>query len=177
MKIGLVRHFEVERGYPNKLLTSDELLKWVGEYDASAVIENDVHMRGIDWKRCFASDLTRAEYTARKVFGDNVVLLEELREIRLSPLFRAKMKLPLFVHLLFIRLAWYFNHPSQPESRTAVVERIRRSLENILDSEEDVLIVSHGGIMMFMRKELMKLGFTGPKFGKPKNGEVYVFER
>jgi broad specificity phosphatase PhoE len=111
------------------------------------------------------------------VFGEDIVLLEDLREIRLAPLFAPKMKLPLFMHLFFIRLAWYFNHRSQPESRTAVQERIRRSLDSILNSEEDVLIVSHGGIMMFMRKELMKLGFTGPKFGTPKNGEVYVFER
>ncbi|MFC7373494.1 histidine phosphatase family protein [Fictibacillus iocasae] len=177
MKIGLVRHFEVKRGYPAQRVSSDELLRWVDEYDASCVIENEVHLRGVNWKRCFASDLSRAEYTANKVFQGDVVLMEELREIRMLPLFETKQKLPFALHLFFIRGAWYFNHPSQPESRIQVMVRIRRALEKILKSDEDVLIVGHGGIMMFMRKELLKLGFAGPRIGKPKNGEVYVFER
>ncbi|PFA68421.1 phosphoglycerate mutase [Bacillus sp. AFS015802] len=176
MKIGLIRHFKVKRGYPASLVTSDELMKWVEEYDASEVEGNEVDLRGIDWKRCYSSDLSRARITAETVYEGEIEFLEELREIRLSPLFRSKRKLPLFLHLTFIRIAWWFNHRSQPESKSEVEERIKGVIDKSIREGTDVLIVGHGGIMMFMRKELLRRGFTGPSFRRPSNGKVYVFE-
>ena len=176
MKIGLVRHFKVTRGYPSSPVTSDELMKWVEEYDASEVEENLVDLKGIDWKGCYSSDLARAQTTAETVYEGEITLMEELREIRLSPLFRSNRKLPFFLHITFIRLAWWFNHRSQPESRLEIEERIRSVVDRIIHEGEDVLIVGHGGIMMFMRKELRKRGFTGPSFRRPSNGKLYVYQ-
>jgi len=177
MKIGLIRHFKVKRGYPNKLVTKDELLKWVEEYDASDVLENDIDLCNVDWKRCYSSDLPRAEVTAKKAFEGNVFFLPELREIKLSPFFQRNIKLPLVLHILIIRIAWLFNHKSQQEKKSDVMKRINETLDKILLNEEDVLIVGHGGIMMFMRKELLKRGFTGEKFKRPENGKIYLFEK
>ncbi|PLR98430.1 histidine phosphatase family protein [Bacillus sp. T33-2] len=177
MKVGLVRHFEVKRGYPNKLVSADELMKWVEEYDASEVFEKEIDLCGVDWKRCFSSDLLRAEITARTAFKGQIEFLEELREVALSPFFRVRMRIPLFMHLLFIRGAWLFNHKSQPESKAEVKHRIHIVLDKILASGEDVLVVGHGGIMMYMREELLKRGFTGPKFRRAANGQVYIFEK
>jgi hypothetical protein len=39
------------------------------------------------------------------------------------------------------------------------------------------LIVSHAGMMFYLRKELLRRGFYGPKFGIADNGRLYVFER
>ncbi|SFG71955.1 hypothetical protein SAMN04487776_10388 [Priestia megaterium] len=47
----------------------------------------------------------------------------------------------------------------------------------ISESEDDLLIVSHGGIMKFMRKELIKRGFKGPRFDIAVNGKLYLFEK
>ncbi|WP_044748436.1 histidine phosphatase family protein [Bacillus alveayuensis] len=177
MKVGLIRHFKVTRGYPNKFVTSDELMKWADEYDASDVEENEIDLCNIEWKRCFSSDLLRAKITAEKAFNGKIVYLEELREIKLSPFFRLNIRLPLFLHLFFIRVAWLFNHKSQLESKSDVIKRINAALDKILISNEDVLIVSHGGIMMFMRKELMRRGFKGPKFRRPDHGKLYIFQK
>lgn len=177
MKLGLIRHFKVKRGYPNKILTPAEFMKWVEEYDASEVEENDINNGNVDWKKCYSSDLPRAKTTAQAAYKDEIIYLEDLREIPLAPFFRLNMKLPLFLHLFFIRIAWYFNHKSQPKSKQVVIRRINEILDRILQEDKDVLIVGHGGIMMFMRKELLKRGFTGPKFGtSPENGKVYIFE-
>ncbi|WP_201716495.1 histidine phosphatase family protein [Rossellomorea arthrocnemi] len=175
MKIGLIRHFKVKRGYPASFVTSEELMKWVEEYDASGVEENKVDLKDIDWKSCYSSDLSRAQITAQAIYNGDISFLEELREIRLSPLFRYKKKLPLFVHLSIIRIAWWFNHRSQPESRREIEERISLVVDKVIQEGKDVLIVGHGGIMMFMRKELRKRGFTGPSFRRPSNGKVYVY--
>lgn len=177
MKVGLIRHFKVTRGYPNQLVTSDELMKWVHEYDASDVEENEIDLNHIDWKKCFSSDLPRAKKTAEKVFTGRIVYMEGLREIPLSPFFRPNMRLPLFLHLMVIRVAWLLNHQSQRGSKSEVVHRIKAALDQILISNEDVLIVGHGGLMTFMRKELIQRNFKGPKFKRAQNGKLYIFEK
>ncbi|RFU67907.1 histidine phosphatase family protein [Peribacillus saganii] len=177
MKVGLLRHFKVTRGYPNKIVTSEELRQWMREYDASDVEENRIDLCNVDWSKCYASDLSRAEKTARKAFDGQIIFLEELREIPLSPFFQRKIRLPLPIHLLFIRIAWLFNHKSQSLSKKDVSKRINVILDKVLQQDENVLIVSHGGIMMFMRKELLKRGFTGPKFRTADNGKLYIFEK
>ncbi|TWI59286.1 histidine phosphatase family protein [Halalkalibacter nanhaiisediminis] len=176
MKVGLIRHFRVKRGYPNKIITSEELMKWVDEYDASDVWENEINCQ-IKWQKCYSSDLPRAKTTAQKACNGEIIYLKELREITFSPLFHSKVKLPLFLNIFFIRIAWMFNHKSQPKSKREVIKQINDTLDKILHDDEDVLIVGHGGMMMFMRKELMKRGFTGPRFNRPENGQVYVFEK
>ncbi|WP_269082515.1 hypothetical protein [Aneurinibacillus tyrosinisolvens] len=40
-----------------------------------------------------------------------------------------------------------------------------------------MLIVSHAALMMFMEKELLKRGFTGPKVKTAENGKLYLFEK
>lgn len=176
MKVGLVRHFKVTRRYPNTFVTSAELMKWVDEYNASDIEENEIDLKNIEWKRCYSSDLSRARITAEKAFNGKIVYLEGLRELNLYPFFRLNLRIPLFLHLLFIRIAWLLNHKSQLETKHDVSKRINDILDKILQSDEDVLIVSHGGVMIFLRKELMKRGFNGPKFKRAKNGELYLFE-
>ncbi|NHM30911.1 histidine phosphatase family protein [Neobacillus terrae] len=177
MKVGLIRHFKVTRGYPNKIVTSNELMDWINEYDQSEVKEIEVDLRNIEWEKCFSSDMPRAQTTAEKCYNGNIIYMEELREIPLSPLFRSNLKLPLFVHLVFIRLAWLFNHRSQLEKKRDVINRINRVLDQALSSKENILIVGHGGVMMYMRRELLKRGFKGPNFKRPDNGVVYIFEK
>lgn len=177
MKVGLLRHFKVILGYPNKLVSSEELMRWQKDYDISALEETELDLCGCEWKRCYSSDLARASQTAQKAFDGDIIFLEDLRELTISPLVNSKIKLPLRFHILLIRLAWLFEHKSQKESKKEVIKRINRVLDQALQHDEDVLIVGHGGIMMFMRKELRRRGFTGPKFNRPENAKLYVFEK
>ncbi|WP_335872878.1 histidine phosphatase family protein [Bacillus sp. 2205SS5-2] len=177
MKIGLVRHFKVKRGYPEKSVSTDELMKWVEDYDASEVVENEVDLCGVEWQQCYASDLTRAVKTAEKTYSGSVIYLEELREISIAPLFHSKFKFPYFLHMGLIRGAWWLNHRSQPESKQEILERVKTVVDQVVKTNQDTLIVGHGGIMIFMRKELIRRGFRGPSYRSPLNGWVYVFER
>jgi broad specificity phosphatase PhoE len=177
MNVGLIRHFKVTRGYPDNRVTAEELLKWVEEYDESEVEENDLDLKNIDWKRCYASDLPRAVKTAEKAFKGDITFLKELREITVAPIFPPNRRLPLKLHLLSIRMAWLFNHKSQPVSKRELQKRISDTLDKILSSKENTLIVSHGGVMMLLRKELLRRGFRGPEFKIANNGELYLFEK
>jgi len=74
-------------------------------------------------------------------------------------------------------MAWLFNHKSQPVSKRELQTRISDTLDKILSSKENTLIVSHGGVMMLLRKELLRRGFRGPEFKIANNGELYLFEK
>lgn len=47
----------------------------------------------------------------------------------------------------------------------------------IFELEDDLLIVSYGGIMKFMCKEFIKCGFKGFWFDIVVNGKFYLFEK
>lgn len=152
-------------------------MKWVEEYDLSDIEEEPVDLGSVDWKSCLSSDLPRARKTAQKVFNGDIVVLKDLREISLSPIFKKNIRLPLFIHLLLIRVAWFINHNSQVESKKQVLNRINHVIDTLIKENKDVLVVGHGGIMVFMRKELVKRGFSGPVFKRPNHAVVYVFKQ
>ncbi len=178
MRIGLVRHFPVKRGLPGKrVLTREELLQWSREYEASDIEVGNTDLLGINWKRFFSSDLQRAIKTAETICNGKITKMQELREIPLSPVFRKNVRLHYVIWYILIRFAVMFSHRSQAESKAAVEERVSRALDEILEIEEDALIISHAAIMAFVRKELKRRGFSGPRLGTAENGKVYVFER
>jgi broad specificity phosphatase PhoE len=47
----------------------------------------------------------------------------------------------------------------------------------LTDDKKNILIVSHGALMWYLRKALLSKGFSGPQFRKAKNGYLYVFEK
>jgi broad specificity phosphatase PhoE len=180
MKIGLVRHFKVKKEFPKKfLLTQQELSQWIQEYDVADIEEGEVDLGNIAWKRCFTSDLPRAEKTARKIYQGPITVTKALREIPICPLFRnQEVKLPLWAWGLIMRGAWLCNHRSQIKAKQDVQRRLTDVIDEIMSRNgEDTLIVSHGILMVSMRQELLKRGFKGPRLGTPANGRLYVFEK
>lgn len=179
LKIGLVRHYKVKNAIPEKTwLTPAELLKWFEDYDLSDIEEGETDLSHVEWDICYSSDLSRAEKTAYAIFKGKIIKTDKLREVQAYPIFQANIKLPYQVWAVLVRLAWLFNHSSQKDSVKAVKDRINLFLDEAISAEnEHVLIVSHGALMIFMRKELLKRGFKGPKIGHPKNGILYVFEK
>ncbi|MEH7390832.1 histidine phosphatase family protein [Bacillus sp. JJ1503] len=179
MKIGLVRHFKVKDAIPEKTwMTPAELSKWFEDYDLSDIEKGETDLQNLEWETCYSSDLSRAEKTAHAIFVGKIIKTEKLREVKAYPIIQANIKLPYQLWAVFVRLAWLFNHPSQKDSVKAVKERINLFLDEVFSAgNEHVLIVSHGALMIFMRKELLKRGFKGPKISHPKNGILYVFEK
>jgi hypothetical protein len=177
MKIGLIRHYKVIKDYPKGkwLYTAEEVSQWFAEYDL-AEIEYSVNPIGTSgWKGCYASTMPRAIKTAKHLYNDEIMELDELREIP-APVFNGKIKLPFIGWALLIRFAYFFNKQTRVDIKHAQ-DKIRSVLDDILASgQEEVLIVSHAALMVYIRKELLRKGFFGPKFHVPKNGKLYVFE-
>ncbi|TYR81827.1 histidine phosphatase family protein [Priestia megaterium] len=178
MKIGLVRHYKVKKGLPEKqLLTIADLIRWFEEYDASDIEYGETSLGDVEWKRCFASDLPRAKKTAEHIYDGTIMTTEDLRELPLPIVFQSNTKLPFFIWVIFVRLFAVLNKKTRADIKAAQL-RIAKAVDAVLtESDEDTLIVSHAGLMKYMRKELMRRGFKGPKFRTAANGQLYLFKK
>jgi len=180
MKVGLLRHFEVECQLPGlgRLMTPDQFQQWLNEYEMSDIKDGKVESSVITWEKCYSSDLPRALKTARQIYSGQIIETQALRELVLCPPTHRNIKLPVILWLILGRMAWMLSHKSQIESKLMFEKRVSYILEEIiLSDDKDVLIVSHGFLMMFLRKELLKRGFKGPSFRRADNGKIYVFEK
>lgn len=175
MKVGLVRHFKVKKQLPKKILVSSkELKQWFKEYDIAEIEENEVNLSDVIWEKCFTSDLPRAIETANKIYSGDITQIKELREVQLNLPLKKDIKLPFLLWAILIKLG--FLTPAE------YIKNVRKQIESLLDEKllthnQDILIVSHGALMIYLRKELLKRGFRGPKFKTPENGQLYIFEK
>lgn len=66
----------------------------------------------------------------------------------------------------------------QVETRHHSLDRVSRVLSQIIgeNSNKDILIVTHGFLMQYLQKEMLRLGFTGKIPLHPKGGVIYTFE-
>jgi len=179
MKIGLVRHFKVAKPLPRGIYVTPEILnQWFLDYDSADIEYGSTELGEIVWSQCYVSSMPRAIKTAEHIYGasDSIIQTDKLRELP-APLYKGKFGLPFILWAVRIRLAPIFNR----ETRAAVTDakkRICATLDAIHEQgNENVLIVSHAALMVYMRKELLKRGFTGPSFTTPNNGKLYIFEK
>lgn len=177
MKIGLIRHFEVIHSHKH-FMTSEEFQEWANGYNTAEIRANIVNMDKTKWQSCYSSDLKRAVITAKAVYKNEIISTELLREIEISPVFNTKLRLPYILWLILGRSAWFFSHKSQGERHIDTKKRAHDFITYIIAKDnENVLIVSHGALMFYIRKELLKRGFKGPRFSKARNGYLYIFEK
>lgn len=179
MNIGLVRHFKVDYQPDNRWMTSDQFNQWVERYDHSDVCVSAFLDGDLKWDVCLCSDLYRAAKTADIIYKGPVIKTAQLREIRMSWPSQSKLRLHYYVWQMIARLAWYFSHPSQEESRRESVLRARQFIDHIEETyqQSNVLIVSHGAFMKCLTQELLRRGYKGKRFVHPKNGKLYTFTR
>ncbi|QMV42007.1 histidine phosphatase family protein [Cohnella cholangitidis] len=176
MKIGLVRHFKVKKEYPKgSRYSAAEVAQWFREYDLADIEPGTTELGDTEWNRCLASDMARARRTAELIYEGTVHAKSELREIP-APTFTTGLKLPFLAWAILIRTSWLFNRQARQDIAEAK-ERIKKVLDDAQSSDGDnVLIVSHAAMMIYMRKELVRRGFRGPKFKIPKNGVLHIYE-
>ena len=176
MRIGLVRHLEVDCPHKN-MMTSEEFREWSEKYEHAGVIKNRVNMYGINWDICYSSDLKRAVTTAKEVYSGNIYLDKLLREVDNAPFIHTeRLKLPFPIWHFCGRLAWFFKSKSQPEDIHATKKRVRRFIRRLDWEKDNILIVSHGFLIFNFIFELFRLGFVGKEVHRVRNGILYIYE-
>lgn len=176
MKIGIVRHFKVNCPAP-KYMNSDDFIEYQRKYDIESVIENEVVLDEDMWPVCFCSTLPRAVTTAERIYHGNIIKTDLLREVPMSPPIRIKRRIPGFFWSADARFAWFRNHKSQKEGAKETKKRVKKFLEMIdFESDQNVLIVSHGFVCFTLVRTLRKHGFEGKIPVHIRNGQLYILE-
>jgi len=140
-------------------MTSADFEKWTEQYNISYIVENGIELQNIKWSKCFSSDLPRAIKTAETIFKEKIITTHLLREVPLSPVFKIPFKLPYVFWCITGRLAWLFNHKSQPETKKMTTKRILVFLDTIEhEADHNLLVVCHGFFMHAFQKELKSRG-------------------
>lgn len=177
MRVALVRHFKVSEPLPSGWMTAQELLAWRERYDEAEVCPCEVTFDSESWTCCYASDLARAQATARSIYAGDIQLMAELREAEFGLFPTGRWRFPVWVWRIMLRLAWMTGHSSQCQFRDDFRSRVRRIADLIDSCETDTLVVSHAGMMFYLRKELLRRGYRGPKFSLADHARLYIFER
>jgi Fructose-2,6-bisphosphatase len=175
MKIGIIRHFKVDLK-KNRFMTSKEYNQYIFEYDQSEVIPNEVVIDK-EWDKCYCSSLSRAITTAKTVYDGEIIITDKLIEIPSAAWRNTNRPVPYAIWVMLNRVAWIRNHMSQPEGRRVTIKRINEIIDTILkEKDKNILIVSHAGTLYEIQKILIRKGFAGNYFIKPRNGKLYTFE-
>lgn len=177
MRIGLLRHFPVEASFPSGWKTAKELHAWRERYDAAPTIVGSADLGSIPWSRCWCSDLPRALVTAQAVFDGPIEPTPLLREAEFAPFATGDLELPVWIWKWILRGAWATGHVSQRGCRDDLRRRVETTADLLERQTDDVLVVSHAGMLAFLNKELRRRGFVGPKVQVPKHAVLYVYER
>jgi broad specificity phosphatase PhoE len=175
MKIGLVRHFKVKHAYPKTFLVGyDELLQWFDHYNIADIEPQDVGPCGVAWEKCYSSSMPRALQTAQCLFSGDIIQRDDLVELNLLPLMNSYSRRPLLLWALLLR--------SKSRASNRITDEFSAKMGAFVDellraNDGNVLVASHGFVMMFLQKELLRRGFTGDRFNTPAHGKIYVFEK
>ena len=87
-----------------------------------------------------------------------------------------RLKLPIGGWKWLLRLAWMTSHTSQRTAKEDFMARVQYLADKVLSTaKENTLIVSHAGMMLFLRKELLRLGFIGPNFRVAQSAQTICF--
>jgi broad specificity phosphatase PhoE len=178
VKIGLVRHFKVKSEQPARWITAQEIHQWLQDYDCAEIEMSIGDLGSHSFSRCFSSNCTRAVRTAEALYPGRIEQTQLLREPNIRCFQTGSLKLPYAGWRWVLRLAWLTSHRSQLEAKQGFLQNIRTFASTLSgQTGPDTLIVSHAGVMIFLRKELLKQGFRGPKFTIPEHGRLYLFEK
>lgn len=177
MKIGVIRHFKVD--YKAKgMMSSSDFEEYVISYDNASVIKNEIDLEYNQWNKCYCSDLTRAIITAKSVYDKELEITDLLREVKMYPVKKLQIRIPSFLWSISSRIAWKLNHVSQLETADYTRKRAKEFLSKLdLNSDENILIVSHGFFLITLVDELKLLGFKGDIPKKSQNGYLYILKK
>ncbi|MEK3963967.1 MULTISPECIES: histidine phosphatase family protein [Paenibacillus] len=179
MKIGLVRHFKVDNQPRRGRISGENFNAWVEAYDQSDIKFGQFRSSEQAWDVCLSSDLPRAIHTANLIYSGNIIYMEQLREIEIAATWLKGIKLHHFMWLVLGRMAWYYGHSSQSESRTATLLRTQAVIERLERDfgSANVLVVTHGAFMKVLAQQLVQRGYNGKRISHPRNGGLYVYEQ
>lgn len=166
-RIFLIRHArpKVERkGFFNATAAQ----KYISDYDTAQVEAFVLQHEAIPFKeikKVYCSTLVRSQLTARAIFGEDVELHidETFREFERRIFTLPWLHLPIKVWLLSARLLWFLGFNNRDIETFRQARTRARKAADLLDRDarqnHTTVLVAHGLLNSFIRRELKRLGW------------------
>ncbi|WP_276496814.1 histidine phosphatase family protein [Pontibacter litorisediminis] len=142
--------------------------RYISDYDTAQVEEFVLQHEALPYKqirKVFCSTLVRSQLTARAIFGDGV-------ELKIDPTFREferriftlpLLRMPIKLWLLSARLLWFLGFNSRDIETFRQARARAREAAKLLDQDarqhQTTVLVAHGLLNNFIRRELRQLGW------------------
>ena len=180
MKIGLVRHFKVNTDDIDGKVNWKEYTDQMLVYDELSVSPSEIDLRGIDWNKCYSSDLPRAITTAEAIYDGEIEKYDLIREVPMHLTKEINGKNNMHAWSMFSLVGWAKGSSIMPESMEESRARVNKFLdilEKENNEEDNILVVCHGLIMMVLEEKLKERGFKGEDIVFADNGDLYLYEK
>jgi len=130
------------------------------EYDNSPVYDFSRHRANTIANIIYVSSLRRTYDTSKLLFPDKIPTENKLfDEVPIKSFASLPFPIPTTVWFGIGRLQWLFGMKKQPESRRATIMRVKKAIDVLVASDEDVVLINHGIFMRLLVKELKRRGF------------------
>ncbi len=182
-KIILLRHGEVDID-TNKNISASQFKEWITKYNNANIkvefsskkeVENILNEADI----LVSSSLKRAvqsmELFDKTAFEVNTVFDEAELPCANWSLLKLKPK----SWLIIFRILWFFGYSTNSESYKMFKSRVRRATKRLIDLSKEhktVILIGHGVINNFIRKELLLAKYDEEKKLKNSNWDYGVFQ-
>ncbi len=174
MKIYLMRHYKVKMDYQERYDSSGYMRDSI-EYNQRDVYPGEPSAPA--GGRLYASCMKRAIRTAQLAFGKTPQILPGIHEVTMKNCVVTTRQKSFIWWEAMARLHWFFNNPSQYETRHETFARLATALDYVEAQGEDATLVMHGHAMRCMAYILKKRGYRGKYILNAKNGAVYCYQR
>ena len=175
MEIVLARHGRpgLDQG---SWITPHEVAEWVRAYNESGVVlgdpPRDVCAKAGGCGAILSSPLTRCVESARALAPSrDIVTQEALREAGLPYPSWGFPRLPPSVWIVLFRLAWFLGYSGNSESVAMAKSRARGAATRLIEiagEHQSVFVMGHGIMTALIVKQLIEMGWVGPK--RPAHG-------
>lgn len=166
-RIFLIRHAKPQ--VTSKGLVNAQFARqYISDYDAAEVEEFVLTNEAIPFKeirKVHCSTLIRSQLTAKAIFGEDVQLIVDAnyREFERKIFSLPLLYLPINLWLIGARILWFLGFNSRGiETFKAARQRARAAAKQLVEEanrETIAVLVAHGLLNFFIRRELKRLGW------------------
>lgn len=165
MEIILIRHGKPESAH-NRILNASEYALWIREYNASMVAENsrpEIIEKSFQSYYLLSSDYKRALHSANIYTGKGPEEVSSLFREMDIPRYKIPLKLKAWNWVYFSRFLWMIGFKGSFESFIEAKQRAEIAADELIDkanSHQGVVLFGHGFMNRYIRKSLIKKGWT-----------------
>ena len=184
-RIFLIRHAKPQVTSKG-LISASHARQYISDYDAADVEEFVLTHEAIPFKeikKVHCSTLARSQLTAKAIFGEEVQLIIDanFREFERKIFSLPLLHLPIKLWLFGARILWFLGFNSSGiETFKQARQRARAAAKQLATEakhETIAVLVAHGLLNFFIRRELKKLGWQQTIKGGNTFVSVNAFER